>query len=914
MGRSPSRSRSRSRDRDRSRRERSYSRERDSSYRGRDRDRSRERDSYRDRDRERDRDRDAYRERDGRPTDYRSRAPPMPYPARGGGSGGYGGGQTRFQPYPAAHPAPAHAASHAPPTPAAPAAASNSGSDEYQRFQQALELHNAARTQPPTAAAGATTSSSSGPTLKKAPLANLDELVRRKPESDTTLAGVGVGVVASAGASIAAPVFLTKAQRAELALQKLAEKRAASEQQAQKQQASFNAFLSSARHAEEQERQNRIAAERRVREERERKREEDAKRRAAGANGGNPTLSAHANALSSESDLARARERELELIRCHYLGQQDPTAKKAPKPAAQKFKFHFDWDAKDDTSVDTNVLYKHRHDAAALYGRGFVGGVDRKEQRKKHAFYEQLVQHRLEDHQKKQAAAEDTNSGVKTEPFDDAPSYPTDLSSLRNTAKAAEREERDAKRRLESELKNRHWSEKPLDEMEERDWRIFKEDFSIATKGVRVPHPLRYWREAQLPHDLMRALEMAGYKDPTPIQRAAIPIGLQCRDVVGLAETGSGKTCAFLVPMLVYISRQPAITAATAGEGPYALVMAPTRELAQQISEECDKFAKFMRIRNCCIVGGLSIEEQAFKMREGIEVIIGTPGRLYDLIGKRYLALNVCNYVVLDEADRMIDIGFEPQVKGVMDHMPASNLRPENEEEEEANQVYRQTVLFSATMPPRVEALAKTYLRNPVMISVGDRQKAAERIDQRVEWLTSEGQKKNRMLDIIRQGEAPFIVFSNLKVTIDKICKWLGEVGIGSVALHGSRSQEDRMAALAAFKNGSVPVLVATDVAGRGLDVQGVKHVINYDLPAGDDGIEKYKHRIGRTGRAGQSGLATSFLLETDTDIMYDLLQTLKASNQPVPPQLANHESAKFPPGSIREGGPPKPKVQFSKR
>lgn len=376
-------------------------------------------------------------------------------------------------------------------------------------------------------------------------------------------------------------------------------------------------------------------------------------------------------------------------------------------------------------------------------------------------------------------------------------------------------------------------------------------------------------------------------------------------------STPPGKTCAFLVPMLVYISKQPLITQATAGEGPYALIMAPTRELAQQIGEECDKFSKYMNIRSQCVVGGLSIEEQAFKLREGVEVIVGTPGRLFDCVNKRYLALNQCNYVVLDEADRMIDIGFEAQILQVMDQIPSSNLRPENEEEEEANHVYRQTVLFSATMPPRVEAIAKTYLRNPISISVGDRQKAASRIEQRVEWLTSESQKKPRLLDLVKNSEGPVIIFSNLKANIESICKWLSQAGISSVSLHGSKTQEDRMHALASFKNGDVQVLVATDVAGRGLDVQGVKHVINFDLP---DDIEKYKHRIGRTGRAGQTGLATSFLLESDTEIMFDLLNTLKASNQAIPPQLANNEAAKFAPGTVREGGPKKDKVQYSKR
>jgi len=343
-------------------------------------------------------------------------------------------------------------------------------------------------------------------------------------------------------------------------------------------------------------------------------------------------------------------------------------------------------------------------------------------------------------------------------------------------------------------------------------------------------------------------------------------------------------------------------------------------------------------------VGGLSIEDQGFLLREGTEIVVGTPGRLYDVIAKRYMTLNVCNYVVLDEADRMIDAGFEAQILAVMDEMPSSNLRPEGEEgllideaaaAAEASQMmrtdeeehesgssskrrYRQTVMFSATMPPRVEALAKKYLRHAVFVAVGDRQKGASKVEQRVEWLTSEGQKKSRLIDLVQQSERPLIIFSNLKKTVDSICKWLSNLGIGSVALHGGKSQDDRMAALAAFKAAEVPVLVATDVAGRGLDVQGVKHVIQYDLPSNDagDGIEKYTHRIGRTGRAGQSGLATSFCTEDDEKIFYDLVQMLRLSNQPVPPQLAAHDAAKFKPGTIPEGGaaPSKPKIQYSNR
>ena len=967
------RSTSRERDRDRSRRSRSRSRSRDRDSR-RSRSRSRDRhDAHRDRDRERDRDRDRERERErererGRDAE-RSRYGGGP---AGGPSGGYPQrpyqqqqhGAARFGAHAAAAAVPAsyghqmHASAAAANGGAAAAAAKNAS---FLRFQQALEQHNAARDQPALvnaaalakeaavtrstgsaadASAASAAASSSGAAAasstggKKAALETLEQLARKKLSDE------------AASVAQLKPVYLSKAERQAAALAKLEERRRETEAQAEKQAAHMQAFLDAARREKEEAREAAQRAARKAAEDRERKRDDDAKKRAAGPGGGNPAQSVHANNLTLEREIERGRERELELIRNHYLGVKDPSTRKVHIPASQKFKFNFDWNARDDTAVDTNALYKHRHEAAALYGRGFVGGVDRKEQRKKNNFYEELVQHRLKSGEPLGAAKLDAEllaQAVKDEPMAAAGVEEGEISGgggmssalaamqARASEKALAREEREQRKAREAEKKNRHWSEKPLLEMEERDWRIFKEDFSISTRGAKVPNPLRYWREAGLPVDLMRALDQAGYKDPTPIQRAAIPIGLQCRDVIGIAETGSGKTCAFLVPMLVYIAKQPQITAATAAEGPYALIMAPTRELAQQISSECDKFSAYMRIRNVCVVGGLSIEEQAFKLREGTEIIIGTPGRLFDVIQKRYLALNVCNYIVLDEADRMIDAGFESQIQAVMDQMPSSNLRPESEEGLEAAAAadggpdegehpdqgrYRQTIMFSATMPPRVEALAKKYLRHPVFISVGDREKAASRVEQRVEWLTSEGAKRGRLLELVQQSEMPLIIFTNLKKNCDSITKWLSGIGIGSVSLHGSKSQDDRMSALAAFKAGEVPVLVATDVAGRGLDVQGVKHVINYDLPDNRDGggIEKYTHRIGRTGRAGLTGLATSFLLETDTDIMYDLANILRASNQPIPPQLAKHEAALMPPGSVSQGAPKPKGVQYSNR
>ncbi|CAK9260403.1 unnamed protein product [Sphagnum jensenii] len=278
-----------------------------------------------------------------------------------------------------------------------------------------------------------------------------------------------------------------------------------------------------------------------------------------------------------------------------------------------------------------------------------------------------------------------------------------------------------------------HWSEKKIEEMTERDWRIFCEDFNISYKGSRIPRPMRYWEEGALSPELLKAVQKVGYKKPSPIQMAAIPIGLQQRDVIGIAETGSGKTAAFVLPLLTYISKLPPMTEEIEAEGPYAVVMAPTRELAQQIEDETVKFAHFLDIRVVSIVGGQSIEEQGFKLKQGCEIVIATPGRLLDCLERRYAGLNQCNYVVLDEADRMIDMGFEPQVMGVLDAMPSSNLKPENEDAElDEKKIYRTTYMFSATMPPAVERLARKYLRNPVVVTIGTAGTAADLITQHV--------------------------------------------------------------------------------------------------------------------------------------------------------------------------------------
>lgn len=434
----------------------------------------------------------------------------------------------------------------------------------------------------------------------------------------------------------------------------------------------------------------------------------------------------------------------------------------------------------------------------------------------------------------------------------------------------------------------RHWSDKPLSEMTERDWRIMREDFDIRNKGGRPCNPLRSWAELTLDSRLRRALDEAGYVAPTPIQRQAIPMGMLGRDLIGVAETGSGKTAAFLIPLLEYVLRQTAAARASVAElGPLALVMAPTRELAQQIEIECRKLCRHAGISSVSVVGGASIQEQGHTIREGIDVIIGTPGRLIDALEQSYMVLHQCRYVVLDEADRMIDLGFEPQVTAVFEAMGGRGKEHEVAEAEAATAAAaaaagkgalaataaaaaapasaaassasaRTTHMFTATMPAEVERLAKRFMRAPATVKIGDEDSGKNaRITQEVIFLPSEARKRAKLLEVLARCPRPVIVFVNAKKQCDVVARDIEEHGFSVTVLHSGKAQDLREGSLADFKAGGFDILVATDVAGRGLDIPDVAQVINYDMPSE---IDRYTHRIGRTGRAGESGLAVSFV------------------------------------------------------
>jgi len=579
----------------------------------------------------------------------------------------------------------------------------------------------------------------------------------------------------------------------------------------------------------------------------------------------------------------RSRQAEIEAVKARYLGHK--VQAKAPRKNVKKRKADDpQWDPKDDTADTTNPLHTQRMAPSLLFGRGTVAGVDERYQRQRGTLLHVLAQRR-------QAEAEQL-AAEAAEIADQAHHAAASMATRAKDGHAA------ANAREDSEL---HWSEKPLESMGSRDWRIMREDFDIRVKGGRTLNPLRTWEEGHLHPLVQRAIDDLGYKMPSPIQRQAVPVGLQFRDIIGIAETGSGKTAAFIIPALAYIMSLPQEARdRTPTHGPHCLVMAPSRELAQQIEVEATKLAKFTGVRSVSVVGGLNIEEQGLKIRQGCDLIIGTPGRLIDAVEQKYLALAQCKYIVLDEADRMIDMGFEPQVKAIMNAMQGGESQGSSsaviaaaaEDRRDPNAVKghkasdRVTIMFSATMPPEVHALAKAYMKQPLTIEIGDRDSGKnKRIKQTAVYCT-ESNKARRLTQLLPSIGLPAIVFVNAKAQTEAVSKVCNQAGFPSVVLHGAKAQAQREEALHLFRSGAVPILVATGVAERGLDIPDVAHVVNYDM-APD--IDKYTHRVGRTGRAGKKGEATTFFTDGDKRVLADLRKYLENTGNAVPSELARH-------------------------
>jgi ATP-dependent RNA helicase DDX5/DBP2 len=383
--------------------------------------------------------------------------------------------------------------------------------------------------------------------------------------------------------------------------------------------------------------------------------------------------------------------------------------------------------------------------------------------------------------------------------------------------------------------------------------------------------PIESFEDMHLDREIALSIKSHGFDKPTSIQAQGIPVILSGADVLGCAETGSGKTAAFAIPMIHYcVSISDAYGATRRGDGPTAIVLAPTRELAQQIEKETKAFSQAIdkrRFKTTIVVGGSSMNEQRGDLRSGVECVVATPGRLIDHIHQNNTNLRRASFLVLDEADRMLDMGFEQQILEILNATP----KP------------RQTLLFSATMPPEVEVLAGEYLVKPVKVKVGTVSAPTANVAQSLEKVPNDMAKVDRLcrllveekMEAVAHGNAPpmSIVFVERKAKAEDVADMLNAEGVATASLHGGRTQGEREAALRDFTRGLCSILVATDVAARGLDVKGVQHVVNMDLPRN---FEDYVHRVGRTGRNGMTGRATSFYTDSDAFIVSQIKRALQ--------------------------------------
>lgn len=364
------------------------------------------------------------------------------------------------------------------------------------------------------------------------------------------------------------------------------------------------------------------------------------------------------------------------------------------------------------------------------------------------------------------------------------------------------------------------------------------------------------FKDLELTEPILKALSEQGYTTPTPIQQQAVPLVLKRRDLLGVAQTGTGKTAAFGIPILQLLNLNKR------NSGIKALILTPTRELAIQIDESLEAYGKYTQLKHSVIFGGVSQVNQVKTLQRGVDILVATPGRLLDLIGQGYISLKHLEFFVLDEADRMLDMGFIHDVKRVIKILPEK----------------RQTLFFSATMPTEIQNLANMLLTNPAKVEVTPPSTTVEKIDQCI-YFTNKPDKQKLLLHILEENSiSTALVFTRTKHGADKVVKFLTKADIKSAAIHGNKSQNARQNALKNFKSGNLNVLVATDIAARGIDIDELTHVFNFDLP---NVPETYVHRIGRTGRAGNSGIAISFCAPEERTELRDI-EKLAAIKIPV--------------------------------
>ena len=359
-----------------------------------------------------------------------------------------------------------------------------------------------------------------------------------------------------------------------------------------------------------------------------------------------------------------------------------------------------------------------------------------------------------------------------------------------------------------------------------------------------------------LAEPLARAVAEMGYESMTPIQEQAIPVVLTGQDVMGAAQTGTGKTAAFSLPLLQRLLKHESSSTSPARHPVRALVLLPTRELADQVAQQIKLYAKYTQLRSTVVFGGMDMKPQTAELKKGVEVLVATPGRLLDHIEAKNAVLNQVEYVVLDEADRMLDIGFLPDLQRILSYLPKQ----------------RTTLLFSATFSPEIKRLANSYLQDPITVEVARSNATASTVEQHF-YRVEDDDKRGVLRQILRErGIKQAFVFVNSKLGCARLARSLERDGLNTTALHGDKSQDERLKALEAFKSGTVDLLVCTDVAARGLDIKDVPAVFNFDVPFN---AEDYVHRIGRTGRAGASGLAVSFVGGRDARLVTDIEKLL---------------------------------------
>ncbi|XP_067008546.1 uncharacterized protein [Anabrus simplex] len=396
----------------------------------------------------------------------------------------------------------------------------------------------------------------------------------------------------------------------------------------------------------------------------------------------------------------------------------------------------------------------------------------------------------------------------------------------------------------------------------------YRSSREVTVKGNNIPHPIQHFEEGNFPVYVLDGIRKQGFSSPTAIQSQGWPIALSGKDMVGIAQTGSGKTLAYILPAIVHINNQPPLSR---GDGPIVLILAPTRELAQQIQQVATDFGVSSSVRNTCVFGGAPKAPQARDLERGVEIVIATPGRLIDFLERGTTNLRRCTYLVLDEADRMLDMGFEPQIRKIIEQ-----IRPD-----------RQVLMWSATWPKEVQTLAEDFLTDYAQLNIGSLSLAANHNILQIVDVCQEYEKEMKLRRLLQEigseKENKTIIFVETKRRVDEITRNIRRDGWSAVSIHGDKTQQERDHVLQEFRSGRAPILVATDVAARGLDVEDVKFVINFDYPSSS---EDYIHRIGRTGRSHQTGTAYAFFTPHNMKHASDLISVLREANQVVNPKL----------------------------